>query len=733
MKSITLAVVLIGGLALPAATQRTPPHLPPVPPLPGPVRPGKARLARVSLEASIRDGAARTKVKALFRNPSRNDAEAEWLVPLPPGAVVHEAKLLVNGKEASAKILDAAKARAVYESIVARLMDPMLLEYAGWGLVRARIFPVPPGGKAQVTFTMTALLPEEGGKWEYTFPFKALTAGGPPPESLAAQIDIQTSKALGVVYSPTPGTEVLRKGETRALVGWESRGKRPGDLQVFFSPAEKEFGALSLFYSPKGGSGVFFLALHPRRNPGENVQVPKTLVFVVDTSGSMQGKKIRQVKKAMKFFIQSLHEGDSFNLIPFSTAARPLFSAPRAATPETRKEALDLVDRIQAEGGTNIDDALLQGLKMPPDGKKHILLFLTDGLPTLGETDPAAILRHIKEAHKDNTRIFVFGVGTDVNTFLLDRIAQVGRGDRHYVTGDEDIEVKVSSLLKKLSFPALSDLKLHMEGATLSKLTPWPLPDLFFGSTLTILGRFEGKGPHELLLQGTLQGKAKTWRYKLTLPGGPARELAWLAPLWAQRRVAHLLDQIRLFGRSKELVDEVVKLGKRYGIVTPWTSYLVAQEAQRVAQGASLDGVPLLPPAIRRDLRSLGLAPNAPMEARRGGEGPGVFTGPRAVAESKKLANLKTSDSDAEGVEKAPAGGGAGILVRRAGGKVFFFLGDTWVDREFKKEMKSRLVEVRAFSPAYFRLLREHPEAGAWLALKGKILVVIGKTPYLVR
>jgi len=733
MRTIHLAeIFLFLGATCLGQPPVTPPHLPPHPPRPVPARLPQARLARVSLEAEIRDGAARTEVRAAFTNPYRTPAEAFWLVPLPPGAVVHQAKLLLDGKEVKAQILDAEKARRAYQEIVARLLDPMLLEYAGWGLVRARIYPVPPGGKAEVRFSMTALLPREGAQWSYVFPFKALVRKSTRPPVLSARLRILSSKALGVVYSPTPKAEIRRTGETEAVLGWESKASRPADLKLFYSLAEKEFGALTLFYSPQGGSGTFLFALNPVRDPRESAPLPKTVVFAVDTSGSMQGRKIEQVKGALRFFLRSLEEKDAFNLVPFSTAARPLFPEPKPVTAETRKEALEMVNRLEAEGGTNIEDALTQGLKMPPDGRKHILLFLTDGLPTVGETDPAAILKAVKKSKGKDTRIFVFGVGNDVNTFLLDRIAEMGRGDRHYVGENENIEVKVSSLLQRLSRPALSDLEITMEGARLSKLTPWPLPDLFYGSPLTVLGRFEGKGRHDLVLRGTLLGRKKEWRFPVTLPERPEKGLSWLAPLWAQRRIAHLLDQIRLYGASKELQEEVTRLGKRYGIVTPWTSYLVAQEARRLAGETALP-VPPAPRTPETDgRRGRGIS--------RGFSGPPLPNSPslgalskapsnqgkRAVEESKELARMKTQDAaDVDG-------GGGPLKVRRAGGKVFILLGDVWVDRAFKKEMKGKIQKIRPFSPAYFELLEKHPEAGPWLAAEGKILVVIGDTPYLI-
>lgn len=744
MRTLSTLLFLLAGLAPAQEIERRPPMIP-RPPLP-PRPPRMVQLESVAVEATIQEAGVQTEVKALFRNPGQLDGEADWVFPLPPGSIVHSSRLLVNGKEMAAETLGADQARQVYQAIVAKLRDPLLLEYAGWGMVRARIFPVPAGGQAEARFSMTALLPEAGGVREYLFPFKALAASGSAPRSLAARVSLSSARALGAIYSPTPGAEVRKRGETEAVVGWEGSGLPERDLQVFFSPAEKEFGLLPLFHAHRGGEGTFMAVLSPAREGADAKPIPKTLVFVVDTSGSMQGAKIAQAKGALRFFLGSLAPEDAFNLIPFSSEARPLFASPRALTEETRKEALDAIERIEAAGGTNIHDALAQAMNLAQDDRLPIVLFLTDGQPTVGETDAARILSRIKDANTRKARLFVLGVGNDVNAFLLDRLAEEGKGDRHYVREDEDLEVKTASLLARLSRPALSDLRLRLEGGSLDKLTPFPLPDLFHGMTLTVLGEFRGSGNRELVLEGTVLGKQRSWRFPVALPESPTAH-TWLEPLWAQRRVAQLLDQIRLFGQSKELVDEAVKLGKEYGIVTPWTSHLVAEEAERLARGADMDAGP----GWARDARRAGEqggggllgglaggrapatgAPTAgPATPSAPATPPAPQSGAEAVTRSKLLDSLKKAE--APQLELADqAGGAGGGRVRRVAGKLFLLLEETWVDQAFEPAMKAGMRTIEAFSPDYFALLEQHPEANRWLAPGGRILIVLGGAAYLI-
>src|SRR5262249_41949965 len=211
--------------------------------------------------------------------------------------------------------------------------------------------------------------------------------------------------------------------------------------------------------------------------------------------------------------------------------------------------------------------------------RSFTVVFFTDGQPTVGETDPEKILKNFKDKNTANTRVFTFGVGDDVNAALLDRLSDMTRSASAYVRPEEYIEVKVSGLYGKISHPVLTDLKVSASaGIKLSDMYPKQLPDLFHGGQLVVLGSYNGKGHGSITLTGKGDGETKTMVYGVDLPAKTSEEKAFVENLWARRRVGYLLDQIRVSGQQKELIDEVVKLAKKHGITTPYSSYLVVPD-----------------------------------------------------------------------------------------------------------------------------------------------------------
>jgi len=253
---------------------------------------------------------------------------------------------------------------------------------------------------------------------------------------------------------------------------------------------------------------------------------------------------------------------------------------------------LDYGDRstmgvLTATGGTNIEDALGRGLVFDEDEPERvpIVVFLTDGIPTVGNTRPADLLALARERNVGKARIFVFGVGADVNTHLLDTLAAESGGTRDYVREDENIEVKTSALFAKLSHPVMTDLELAVEGVRLTRVVPAVLPDLFRGSRIQVVGRYVGSGPQAIRLKGSVRGEPHEYVYEGAFAARPVAEHEFVPSLWAERRVGVLLDAIRLNGHAPELVDEVRRLGTEYHIVTPYTSHLIVEEGLRVASG----------------------------------------------------------------------------------------------------------------------------------------------------
>ncbi|MFH0910401.1 MAG: trypsin, partial [Planctomycetota bacterium] len=388
-----------------------------------------------------------------------------------------------------------------------------------------------------------------------------------------------------------------------------------------------------------------------------------------------------------------------------------------------------------------IDEALQEGfsaLQGSGDGRLPLLLFLTDGLPTIGETDIETILKHANDRNSGKARVFSFGVGYDVNTHLLDRLVENHRGERTYVKPEEDIEVKVSNLYEKIASPVLTDLSIECEGVRLYDLYPKAIPDLFRGSQLTLLGRFEGQGARRVVLRGKVNGKERSWSIEQDFSN--ATGASFLPALWAMRKVGYLLDEIRLHGENAELKDEVTRLGKRYGIATPYTSFLVVEEGELLARhpGAPAAAMPSIEERRDRlfsmnqsmeDALSKGEATGAGAQARSGmtqrfKEGNVSYM----ITDSRKMAESMGVNVEAE---RLPAGIGQ-LHIKRLEGKTFFLKDGVWTDSEYDEAAPQKAREIRFLSDEYFALLKAEPEIAKFLSLGEKIIVTWKGTVYKI-
>jgi Ca-activated chloride channel homolog len=549
------------------------------------VRPAAGPVHFRSLRAEVRivEGVATNRAVIQLENEGTRQEEAWWILPLGEGAVADDFRMRTGGTELQGEVLDARRAQGVYEEIVRARRDPGLLEHFGRGCLRARIFPVPPQGELEVEVSWREILPEVGGLRRWSFPIAAAGIGGAPPESAALDLTIESSRALLNVFSTTPGLEVLRDGDHRAHASFEFSGAAlpARELTVLHALTDREFGLDVLSTRPPGAElGTFLMLLSPRRDVAEMKSMPRSIVFALDVSGSMMNRKIEQARASVRFFVSALQPEDEFNVVPFSTEARPFFPAPMTANAANLEEALRRLEQLKAEGGTNFEDALrvsLSGMRADP-GRVPIVVLLTDGLPNVGEDTPGKLLELGRTWNQARARTFVLGVGDDVNTTLLDRMAEEYGGTRTYVRPDEDIEVAASGLFEALSHPVMTDLELAVEGAQVERVVPRRLPDLFHGGRLIIAGQYRGAGPCKVRLTGTVAGERKTFDYDATLSAQPVAAFDFVPVLYAERRVASLLDEIRLHGDDPELVGEIQRLGTEFNLVTPYTSHLIVEQ-----------------------------------------------------------------------------------------------------------------------------------------------------------
>jgi Mg-chelatase subunit ChlD len=662
-----------------------------------------------SVEVEIKDGVAVTKVDQVFHNGYSRDIEGTYIFPLPPGATVSDFAMWIGDQRVKGELLDRDQAAQIYHDIVRRMKDPALLELVGYDLFKAHVFPIPANGDKRIQLSYNQTLTITGGLANYTYPLKGRgEAYSKPIQSFSVSVKISSSIPITSIYSPTHKVEVVDKGEREATVGLESKDFVPEtDFQLYYTLSDKEFGLSFAAYREAGvEEGYFMMMVAPRTGLERRQVASKDVVFVLDTSGSMMDDdKIGQAVRALKFGIRSLNSGDRFGLITFATDVRPFRDNLLPADKENLDAALAHLEKVGATGATDIYDAIRLAMKMVGEGERpRYIVFLTDGLPTAVERDPAVIIKKTEEWAPKGVRVFTFGLGFDVNTHLLDKLSGNHGGVGEYIKPKEDMELKLSQFFEKITFPVLTDLELKIEGLKAVDIYPRRLPDLFRGSQLVIFGRFSGSGAGKAALSGNIGDKAQTFDY--TIDTREAQGGEFIAQLWATRKVGFLLDEIRLHGESKELKDEVIALAKKFGLVTPYTSYLVTEPH------ADIPGVVQPAPQERlRDQEQAAVTVAAPK----------AESGADAVGYSRRLSEMK-SEETADLDQTLP--------VRRVADKTFNFKDGYWVDSEFEEDMQT--VEVLFDSDEYYDLLTKDKRMSKWLALGDKLIVVLDKTAYKI-
>lgn len=693
-----------------------PPRRPPIPHIPPRV---VLEVRSLAVEISMEDRTAVTEIEQVFYNPGARLQEGMYIFPLPSAAHVENFSMYIDGVETRAELLDAKKAARIYQDIVRRMRDPALLEYLGNDLFRAKVFPIEAHAEKRVKLRYRQVLESDQGLNRYVYPLRAGRVKAAELKSFSIHAHLKVSSPLKTLYSPTHQFEIRRKGRRGAELSFEAESwPTERDVEILFSTDERPIG-LDVLTHGMENERYFWMTINPDLEEGN--LVAKDLILVLDTSGSMSGEKMEQAKRALLFCIDNLNREDRFAVIRFATEASTLARLPVIASVEQRAKARAFIDGFQALGGTNLEDALKLALAMEPEpNRPQVVILLTDGKPTIGERDEARLIKMITGANAHGKRVFPFGIGHEINIHLLDKIAATTGGWRTYVQPEQDLELKLSSFYEKIRSPVLSGVELEVAGVTFAQTYPHRLPDLFKGLPLHIFGKYRGEGRARIRLKGTVNGKARVFEFRHSFPArsqGPS----FIAELWAQRRVGYLLDRVRLYGEEKELIDEVVLLAKRYGIITPYTSYLILEDSDRPISWLPSPAPTPVRPFYRSQDRLAQAYKN--MRAKSGSAG---------VSASEELQRMEMADvlEDRQQAWANVAGrAGAPIVVgvQTAGGRAFYLRDKTWVDVSWDENAGNKTRFVEFAGEAYFELLSKNPELSSILALGPRVQFVLGE------
>ncbi|MDE3089472.1 MAG: VWA domain-containing protein [Chloroflexota bacterium] len=700
--------------------------VPPRPPVP-PIRRDCATYLAVknhNVTVTIDNQIARTHVDETFFNDSAYALEGTYIFPLPDDATISDFAMWVDGKRLEGQVLDKNQARQIYEDIVRHQRDPALLEYIGRNAFQARIFPIPPQSTKRVEIEYSQILKADNGLVRYVYPLNTEKFSPKPLGSVSVNVSIKSSAALKAIYSPSHNVSVSRDGNFAAKVGYEDANVKPDrDFVLYYSVTQDDIGLNLVSYKPAlseangtgSGDGFFVMLVAPKVDVDKSQVIAKDVILVLDVSGSMQGAKIAQAKNALYYVLDHLNSNDRFNIISFSTGTRAYASSLQPAS--KRDDARNFVSRLVAEGSTDINRALLEAIGNVDPSRPATIIFLTDGLPTTGEINSQKIIANATSAAPKNARLFTFGVGDDVNTILLDTLAEKLRGASGYVRPTDKIDEIVSAFYAKVSTPVLSDVSIDWGGITVSDVYPYPLPDLFAGTQLVVAGRYRNGGPTTIVLKGMVNGNSQSFRYSdVTFRdggggGSTALTTSFIPRLWATRKIGYLLNQIRLTGESKEVVNEIVTLAVRYGIVTPYTSFLVDERADVLTQSGRSD--------VAKEAQK-SFAPSAM-----------PTSGAAAVQQSQQQQQLQNAGvaPSAAPVPVSPGSVEQVTPLQVIGDKTFLLRGGVWTDTQFDpSKMTTKKIEFG--SDAYFALGANNPDWGKYLALGARVIVVLNGAAY---
>jgi Ca-activated chloride channel family protein len=647
-----------------------------------------------NVKATIKDNICTVLVDEVFQNPYDYTVEGQYIFPIPRGAALSKFSMFIGDQEVQGEVLERDEARRIYEEIVRKRVDPALLEYFDHNLFRASVAPIEARGERRVVLRYEQILERVGEFYEFWYPLKIEGLTKDPIRELSIVVELETKDPMKTVFSPTHDVKLGDRRETSVVAAYERNNIRPvQDFVMYFSTSRDEFDISALSFREKGEDGYFLLTLSPGLAEEEKV-IEKDIVFTLDISGSMEDDdKIESAKSALSYLLGSLGEGDRFGLITFETDVNVFNDRLTEAANAAVKEAKDYVEDLSAGGGTNINDALLRALEYRRDSKRPFyIVFLTDGMPTVGVTEEVDIVSNIQK-ELTGAKLFVFGVGYDVNTHLLDKLSEASKGVSEYVRPDEDLELILTDFYGKIAYPALTELTLGYGNSNALKIYPDPLPDLFYGGEVVVVGRYKNSGSHLVSLEGHKGDALVRFEDEITLTKWGTEE-SFIPRLWARRRIGYLLDEIRMHGENNELKDEIVELGVKYGVVTPYTSYLVTEEEALAAPGVTFDHADMAAPS-----------------------GAGSFAAAKGMGQMKKARTIVQENQ-------------RGFSIRAIDGKTFFMKDGVWTDTEYVEGMKE--MKLVFGSDSFMDFVRSNPAFAKYMSLGTNMLVVLNGQCYRI-
>ena len=680
-------------------------------------------LKQTQVKAKIAGNISRVEVVQKFENPFSEPLEAVYVFPLPDAAAVDDMEIQIGSRTIKADIKRRDEALEIYEKARQQGRTAGLLEQERDNIFTQSLANIKPGEKIEVTIRYTESLKFVGGDYEFVFPMVVgpryigrnstppnppvsrggdlnptppLSRGGQggvnsdadrinppvmPPgtrsgHDIAVSVEIDSGIPIRDVRSTSHQIVTDRSGKIVSVKLANSDTIPNKDLILRYRVAGENTQATVLTQADNRG-GHFAAYLIPALNYKSNEIVPKDVVFLMDTSGSQQGEPLAKSQELMRRFIQGLNPNDTFTIIDFANTAKALSTAPLANTASNRQRAINYIDKLQADGGTELLNGIrtVMNFPAPETGRLRSIVLITDGYIG-GENE---VLAFVQRSLQPGNRLYCFGVGGSVNRFLIDRLAQVGRGTSQVIRQDEPSAEAAETFFRQINNPVLTELQISWEGmGEKPEIYPIAPPDLFASQPLVLFGRKGDRTSGQLRIRGTQAG-GKTYEQILPVNFAPSVSVRQresnpatvantdfgneaIAQLWARSRIKDLMNQM-FGGETKSIVESVTNTALTYRLLSEYTAFVAVSEEVRVEpdgsrrrvqvpvelpQGVSYEGIFESEEAIgptRGGTRSVTqtrlLSPSAPLPVRERGYGdlqrPQQSTSPLQIVSAEGL------------------------------------------------------------------------------------------------
>lgn len=675
---------------------------------------------------------AKTKIDQVFFNPLNHQLEGQYIFPIPEGAVITGFKMYVNGKEYKAELLDAEKAKKLYQDIVAKSKDPALLEYTGRNIYTVKIFPIEPRSERKIEIEYFQTLEFDAGTIKYLYPLNTEKFSSKALEKVSVSTTIKSKNKILSIYSPTHETKSERVDDNNFTANYEEKNVKPDKDYLLVVATRLKGSVIDLMSYKTGDNENYFLlnfSVDDAEFPGE--YIPKDVVFILDISGSMAGEKLKAAQDALVYCVNRLKDQDNFQIIKFGTEAEKFYKSMKKADKSSKKDAEEKIKNLEALGGTNIEEALNLAIneKSEPN-RPFFVVFITDGKPTIGERDEAKLVEKLDPKLISGKRIFTFGIGYDINIHLLDKIAVKTGGVRNYSPPTNEIEVNISHLFEKIEFPVLTDVTVTSSGGIeLAKLYPNTKIDLFKGGMLTLAGKLNDAKSGKITITGKRNGKELKFEKLVEIES--ESQYAFIPVIWSMRRVGHLLDIIRLNGESKEVIDEIVYLAKKYGLITPYTAYLILEDEQLTGNQR-----PPLAPDLKSASDNFSTMPQGAFKSEfdemNSKEGKGSSTASETIRDYAGADQLNHRDVEKRNIDKNIDPSAQSLNLKDAGGRAFYQNDGLWIDSYLETNTSSNVKKIEFNSDEYFKLAFSDKIIAEILSLGRNVRFEYGKNIYEV-